>query len=1004
MTNDSAQGSRITSAVVFRLVSLVLLFCGSLAAQSNFPVSFIALIESPLPDVTTGCMIVGDLNSDGKSDLVTCGNKNNIWVLLGNGDATFQPAATYTVGTTQPVFLWLADFNGDGTPDILVVNGDSTVSVLLNNGDGTFQPQVVTSVASANVLVAVAVGDFTGDGKADLAIPVAVPQNGESAPAVLIGNGDGTFQAPMMTGGATGSPQYGEVAVGDFNGDGKLDLAWETAVFLGNGNGTLQAPPPSNGARQGRSRAQKFQSDLGGSCCEIVADFNNDGKLDVEFYPSVYLGNGDGTFDQGHPIYGITGTVAAAGDFNGDGKLDLLVSDQELNNQIWLGNGDGTFQQPISGVIPGVPVAGDFNGDGILDVLGTGYGGNAVEVALGRGDGTFVEDTTKLMSYCNYYCEADAVYAADVNGDGKPDLIFATCCAGVEGGVDISVLLANGNGTFQNAGVTGGGSLNLDLAFADFNNDGKLDMAFVDGSALGIDLGNGDGTFRNQAPYGYGNVNPVFIATGDFNGDGNVDVVTLDSPGSIGLSIFLGNGDGTFGFPSNYDVYAASLVVGDFNHDGKLDLALNNGSIMFGNGDGTFGNPVSSFPPGASIAAADLNGDGNLDLVLTTSTGIEVMLGQGNGTFNQPENYPIGVSGEIAITDFNLDGKLDIAVGGVGATVLLGNGDGTFQMPAVYFFASSQSSSSSFVAYDVNGDGYPDVVTGSSAVLFNRPPAAEAWVSPGAVYFGIQGLRTRLPENVTYLNIGLDEMTIRGMQLSGPQASDFSFMNHCESAVAPGGRCFITVVFSPSASGMRTATLTITDSGSGSPHLVQLSGIGQGLGLGLAVGSSGTATISAGQTASYMLSIGGQGVGGNATLSCTGAPSGATCSLPSSINVMEQQATQFKVSVSTTGQAARLNSPRSRVKGWWLGFAMIGLLILPATSRSSRSKSRRLRWWAAGLAVCLILAICACGGGSGTSGGGGGNGGATPSGTYTLTVTGSAASGQGSVQVKLTVQ
>ncbi len=240
-------------------------------------------------------------------------------------------------------------------------------------------------------------------------------------------------------------------------------------------------------------------------------------------------------------------------------------------------------------------------------------------------------------------------------------------------------------------------------------------------------------------PTGYGDVDPIFIAAGDFNGDGNVDVVTLDSGGDI--SIFLGNGDGTFGFPTSFPggQGAGSLVVGAFNHDGKLDLALNNGNILFGDGDGTFGSPVPLYPAGGSMAAADLNSDGNLDLVLTTSTGIEVVLGQGDGTFDQPENYPIGVGGEIVITDFNLDGKLDIAVGGSGATVLLGNGDGTFQMPAVYFFASSQTPSGYFVAYDVNGDGYPDVVTGFSAGLFNRPPGAEAWVSPASMYFGIQG-------------------------------------------------------------------------------------------------------------------------------------------------------------------------------------------------------------------------------------------------------------------------
>lgn len=441
-------------------------------------------------------------------------------------------------------------------------------------------------------------------------------------------------------------------------------------------------------------------------------------------------------------------------------------------------------------------------------------------------------------------------------------------------------------------------------------------------------------------------------------------------------------------------------------------MALANGNILFGNGNGTFGTPVSSYPPGGSIQTADSNNDGIPDLALTTSTGVEVMLGNGDGTFGSPIDFPLTFApSAIAVSDFNRDGKLDIAVGAGTANlsdilILLGNGDGTFQLAPGYFLADNYVNGDNIAAVDVNGDGYPDIVTGSAALLLNRPMSAVATVLPKALNFGNLGVGDEQTENTTFFNVSQIKVTISSVKLGGSNAGDFSVNNGCGSSVDSGNQCVIGVTFTPGAEGSRSASLTITDSDAGSPHVVALTGVGTGLGLVLPSGSSGSATVSAGQTAKYVLSIGGTEFNGNASLNCTGAPMNATCSLPSSVQVNGAKATQFNVSVSTTAPTTGMIVPQ-RFKPWpWLwAAAIVGMLILPRAGYNRRA----LRRIARGLPLGFILMISSCsgsvGGGAGGNGGTptGGNGG-TPAGTYTVTVTATSGTLQESVQLKLTVQ
>lgn len=326
----------------------------------------------------------GDFNGDGKLDLAVANfASNNVSVLLGKGDGTFQAAADYSAGSS-PQSVAIGDFNGDGKLDLAVANvGSNNVSLFLGNGDGTFQRAVNYDAGAASEPISVAIGDFNRDGKLDL----VVADFNTNSVSVLLGKGDGTFQAAVEY--SVGSnPRW--VAVGDFNRDGKLDLVvanWfssDVSIVLGKGDGTFQGA---------------VNYDAGSAPYSVaVGDFNRDGELDLAVADvgsdsvSVLLGKGDGTF-QAAVDYGAGGEPdnVAVGDFNGDGKLDLALANYGGNNvSVLLGNGDGTFKTHVEYASLQTPVqlaAGDFNRDGRLDlavaVQGIGNGGGVSVLSQG---------------------------------------------------------------------------------------------------------------------------------------------------------------------------------------------------------------------------------------------------------------------------------------------------------------------------------------------------------------------------------------------------------------------------------------------------------------------------------------------------------------------------------------------------------------------------------------------------------------------------------------------
>lgn len=702
---------------------------------------------------------VADFNGDGKLDIAVAagtGSAESVIVLTGNADGTFNsPSSSQSPKSTSVTWIQEADFNQDGAPDVVLADSSGGATVFLNNGGGSLNRSFpVVSGLSVPSYLEVGVGDLNGDGYPDIVaggyysntqgLYLTEPTETASASASVQVNGvsqhlaqasfpaEGSYESSVsssiplwgllpatsttlsvMSGGTTVTSvtpgtvvlltahvsvgaipvTAGQVNFCDASAPHCTDIhVLGSAALNSSGNATFKFVP---GPGAHSYQAQFVEDGFG------LASASNVASLNVGPAPSpVYSDTVDISLDGVPGDYSLTATVTGYGGTASPTGAVSFVDTSFGNNVLAtasLGNGIpgiGFLESlsPSFGSYPGNEVTADFNGDGIPDlaVISTDsyLGGTPYTVAtfLGNGDGTFrVGSTIQLSNMQNY----SFMISGDFNGDGKADL--AVLSYDGYSTSYITALLGNGDGTFATPQtsqvytqpITGGDGVPGSLVAADFNGDGKLDVAVVGDYAssggITILLGNGDGTFTSAGP----NLDPsgdfALVATGDFNGDGIPDIVTpnyFEFGGSP--TIFLGHGDGTFTakpMSLTLDYFPTSVVVGDFNGDGILDLAfsdLNGIEIALGNGDGTF-NETSASPIQVpqelySLQVGDFNHDGNPDIagLDTYDSQIIVLLGAGNGTFAVKKATPsvnasFNAPHQIVTADFNGDGVPDLA-------------------------------------------------------------------------------------------------------------------------------------------------------------------------------------------------------------------------------------------------------------------------------------------------------------------------------------------------------
>jgi hypothetical protein len=697
---------------------------------------------SPQPAAST----LADLDGDGRPDLVvavggTTSGAGALNVAKGLGNGMFSPFTSISLGTgtPNPQGVTAGDLNGDGRLDLVSANSSTNmVSVLLDNGAGGYNPPSNWSTGSSPRAVVVA--DFDGDGKQDL----AVANNTSSSVSVLYGNGDGTFSVTQSFN--VGNSPQSLVAL-DLNADGLPDIA------TANTGGSSVSALRNKGGRTSTSFVVASTSLLGYSPRAIATgDFNGDNKPDIVVVGnpssvgavSVLPGVGDGTLGAASTTTANISTPefkdprgVVVEDFDGDGILDVLVGNNADASVIRMkGLGTGKFSiGTTTGMGTGLValVGADLDGDGYQDLVGTITADNRVVVL--RSKGLSQPGATILpVQSTSGVAAARGVTLVDMNRDGKLDVLTANRASN-----STSLLLGDGLGGFTLSSNTAlaAGSSPAYIAAGDVDRNGTMDFVVANtGAASGFTvlLGDGNGGMTKVSPDISNPVTPLAVRLEDFNGDGALDLL------SCGSSVYLRLNSGTGSFGTALAVSAGGVsqgvTVADFNNDGKLDVASANLSttstvgVLLGTGAGTFVTPAKTLGlsgSGRAIASGDFNRDGKVDLAVTVTASsgydLKVLKGNGDGTFDATPlaTFNFASTGNLpewlAVADMDGDGRLDVATVVFASDAVLmwrGDGAGGFSGPIIWGTADQAQAVS---VADVNGDGLPDMVVGGSSLV-----------------------------------------------------------------------------------------------------------------------------------------------------------------------------------------------------------------------------------------------------------------------------------------------